>query len=195
MTVASAGRSRPPLWRRVGYLLPLMLFLALAGVFLIRLESGGDLERVPSALIGKVVPDQTLPPLDGTGLPGLAAADFEGRVTVLNVFASWCGPCRVEHPIVMELGEDPRFRLVGLNHKDQPANAVRWLGDLGNPYAAIGVDRSGRPSLEWGIYGVPETFVIGPDGTIRYKFVGPLSRQSLQDDLMPAIEAALAGAG
>lgn len=195
MTDASAGRSRPPLWRRVGYLLPLMLFLALAGVFLIRLESGGDLERVPSALIGKVVPDQTLPPLDGTGLPGLAAADFEGRVTVLNVFASWCGPCRVEHPIVMELGEDPRFRLVGLNHKDQPANAVRWLGDLGNPYAAIGVDRRGRDSLEWGIYGVPETFVVGADGTIRYKFVGSLSRQSLQDDLMPAIEAALAEAG
>jgi len=195
MTDKSAGEDRPPLLRRVGYLVPLLLFLALAGVFLIRLESGGNLERVPSALIGDPVPRQILPPLDGTGLPGIAAADFEGGVTVLNVFASWCGPCRVEHPVVMELGADPRFRLVGLNHKDQPGNAVRWLDDLGNPYAAIGVDRRGRDSLEWGIYGVPETFVIGPDGTIRYKFVGPLSQESLQDDLMPAIEAALAEAG
>lgn len=182
--------------RRLLVLLPLVAFLALAGLFYGRLFSG-DPSRVPSALIGRPAPTLDLPPLegltrDGQAVPGLASAGLKGEVTVLNVFASWCVPCRDEHPFLVELSQMPGFRLVGLNYKDDAGNARRFLGRFGNPYAAVGVDANGRAAIDWGVYGVPETFVIGKDGRIAYKFIGPLDADGLKTRLLPEIAKAQA---
>ncbi|MBX3596495.1 MAG: DsbE family thiol:disulfide interchange protein [Rhizobiaceae bacterium] len=178
--------------RRLLVLLPLLIFVVLAGIFFRQLISGEDVSVVPSALIGAKAPATNLPPLEGVDLPGLDTSKFQGRVTLVNVFASWCAPCREEHPVLVELAKDNRFDLAGLNYKDASANARRFLGDLGNPYAAIGVDEKGRAAIDWGVYGVPETFVVGKDGTIRFKHVGPLTPEAVQKTLMPEIERALA---
>jgi cytochrome c biogenesis protein CcmG/thiol:disulfide interchange protein DsbE len=178
--------------RRLFVLLPLLIFLGLAGVFLSQLLSGHDSAEVPSALIGQSAPATHLPPLEGLNLPGLDSKEFAGKVTLVNVFASWCGPCREEHPVLMELAKDGRYTVAALNYKDKPENARRFLGDLGNPYSVIGVDQAGRTAIDWGVYGVPETFVIGKDGNIAYKYVGPLSPQSARTLLLPEIEKALA---
>jgi cytochrome c biogenesis protein CcmG/thiol:disulfide interchange protein DsbE len=180
---------------RLLLLLPLAVFLALAGIFLMQLLSGRDISAVPSALIGEPAPATALPPLEGGALPGLSSKDFAGRVTLLNVFASWCAPCREEHPVLLALAGDKRYALVALNYKDKPQNARRFLGDLGNPFAAIGVDETGRTAIDWGVYGVPETFLIGKDGRIAYKHVGPLTPDSVRDRLLPQIEKALAAPG
>jgi len=182
------GRRRP----RLIFLLPLGFFVALALIFLMRLESGVDPSAIPSALVGQSAPEFDLPPLEGVTVPGLKRADLDGKVTLVNVFASWCAPCRQEHPVLEKLAKDNRIRLVGINYKDQAENARRFLGDLGNPYAAIGVDRQGRTTIDWGVYGVPESFVVGADGIIRYKFIGPLSDETAANLLMPEIEKALA---
>jgi cytochrome c biogenesis protein CcmG/thiol:disulfide interchange protein DsbE len=181
----------PPRPRRLVLLVPLALFVALAAVFLVRLESGTDISEIPSALVGKPAPEFTLPALDGAGVPGLSRADLAGKVTLVNVFASWCGPCRAEHPQLELLAADKRIQVVGINYKDVPENARRFLGQLGNPYAAIGVDARGRAAIDWGVYGVPETFLVGKDGTIVRKFIGPIMPDHL-DTVRPAIEAALA---
>lgn len=178
--------------RRLFVLLPLLVFLGLAGLFLSQLLSGRDTSEIPSALIGLPAPQTSLPPLEGVNLPGLDSKSFAGRVTLVNVFASWCAPCREEHPVLLGLSQDKRFTLAGLNYKDQPENARRFLGDLGNPYQAIGVDPAGRAAIDWGVYGVPETFVVGKDGKIAYKHVGPLTPESARDLLLPQIEKALA---
>lgn len=172
-------------------LLPLAIFLTLAGVFLTQLLSGRDISAVPSALLGEPAPKTELPPLEGISLPGIDTEQFAGKVTLLNVFASWCAPCREEHPVLMALAQDDRFRIVGLNYKDKPENARRFLGDLGNPYDAVGTDEAGRSAIDWGVYGVPETFLIGKDGKIAFKHVGPLTVQSVQTTLLPQIEKAL----
>ena len=166
---------------RILFLVPLFVFAALALLFLVRLYAG-DPSRVPSALIGRPVPAFTLEPLPGLShagepVPGLSDADLKGRVTVVNVWASWCVPCRQEHPALVELAKNPAVRVVGINYKDNPENARRFLGSLGNPFAAIGIDPNGRAAIDWGVYGVPETFVIGPDGTIRHKQIGPLTAE------------------
>jgi cytochrome c biogenesis protein CcmG/thiol:disulfide interchange protein DsbE len=176
--------------------LPLILFAALAAVFAFQLASGRDESVIPSALIGKPAPNVSLPAVsglqkDGQPLPGLDPADFKGQVTLVNVFGSWCVPCRVEHPLLMQLGEDKRFRLTGLNYKDKNENVLGFLDELGNPYAAVGADLNGRAAIEWGVYGVPETFLVGKDGIIAYKHVGPLTEDSIRGNLIPAIEAAL----
>ncbi|PSJ53147.1 DsbE family thiol:disulfide interchange protein [Kumtagia ephedrae] len=172
--------------------LPLAIFLALAALFFVQLMSGRDIAAVPSALIGAPAPETSLPPVEGLGLPGLDSSAFAGKVTLVNVWGSWCGPCREEHPILMALAEDKRFAIAGLNYKDQPENARRFLGDLGNPFSAVGADSSGRAAIDWGVYGVPETFVVGRDGKILYKHVGPLTPQSARALLLPEIEKALA---
>ncbi|MDJ1464344.1 DsbE family thiol:disulfide interchange protein [Nitratireductor sp. GZWM139] len=178
--------------RRLLFLLPLLVFLALAAVFLMQLFSGRDTSLVPSALIGRDAPQTDLPPLEGMSLPGLSSNAFAGKITLVNVWGSWCLPCRQEHPLLMELARDERFVIAGLNYKDKPENARRFLGDLGNPYDAIGVDQNGRAAIDWGVYGVPETFLVGPEGRIRYKHVGPFTPESVQNDLMPEIEKLLA---
>jgi cytochrome c biogenesis protein CcmG/thiol:disulfide interchange protein DsbE len=182
--------------RRLLVLIPLIFFLGLAALFLLRLGAG-DPSRIPSALIGRPVPQTELPPVrglerDGKPVPGITAADFMGAVTLLNVWASWCVPCHDEAPLLMDLAEDKRIRLVGINYKDQPDNARRFLGRYGNPFAAAGADPNGRASIDWGVYGVPETFLIGRDGRIAFKLVGPITPQNLQAVLKPAIEKALA---
>ncbi|MCQ8875026.1 DsbE family thiol:disulfide interchange protein [Mesorhizobium sp. LMG17149] len=182
----------PPRTRRLFVLLPLLIFLGLAGLFLSQLLSGRDASEVPSALIGLPAPQTSLPALEGSNLPGLDSKTFAGKVTLVNVFASWCAPCREEHPVLLALSQDKRFTMTALNYKDRPENARRFLGDLGNPFQAIGVDEAGRAAIDWGVYGVPETFVIGKDGKIAYKHVGPLTPETARDLLLPQIDKALA---
>jgi cytochrome c biogenesis protein CcmG/thiol:disulfide interchange protein DsbE len=171
--------------------LPLVVFAALAAVFFLQLERGGDPGSVPSVLIGHAAPQFSLPPLAAATVPGLSRADLDGHVTLVNVFASWCVPCREEHPVLTALAKDPRLRIVGINYKDTPENARRFLSEMGNPYAAIGVDPRGRSTIDWGVYGVPETFLVGPDGVIRAKVIGPLTAAAINDTLTPALEKVL----
>ena len=176
--------------------LPLLGFIALAGLFLVRLHSG-DPSKIPSALIGRPAPQTALPPLpglvsDGAQVPGLDPEMFKGRVSVVNVWASWCVPCHDEAPLLTNLSKDKRLQLVGINYKDAPDNARRFLGRYGNPYRIVGVDSNGRASIEWGVYGVPETFVVGRDGTILYKLVGPVTPQNVDTVLKAEIDKALA---
>ena len=185
MSTADSGRRPRRNWL---YLAPLGFFALLALLFVFRLFAG-DASRVPSALIGKPAPALTLPALEGLlragqPVPGMSPADFKaGKVTILNIFASWCAPCRVEHPFLVAMSQSAAVKrgdvqIMGLNYKDEPENARRFLGALGNPYSAVGTDRTGRSSIEWGVYGVPETFVIGKDGTILKKHIGPLDEAS-----------------
>lgn len=190
MTAETRTEKRPV--SKLFVFVPLAVFLALAGVFLAQLLSGRDISTVPSALIGEQAPETNLPPLTGLDLPGLNSADFKGKVTLVNVWASWCAPCREEHPVLMALAEDKRIEVAGLNYKDRAENARRFLGDLGNPYAAIGVDDAGRTAIDWGVYGVPETFLVGRDGKILFKHVGPLTVDATRRTLLPEIEKALA---
>ena len=177
--------------RRLWLLVPLVVFLVLVALFYFRL-GGGDPSRIPSALLNKPVPDFSLPPIDMGA--GLSSADLARGIYLVNVWASWCGPCRVEHPILMQLAADKRFTLVGINYKDVQENAQRFLGALGNPFERIGADRDGKTGIDWGVYGVPETFIV-KDGIIVHKFIGPLSEEGLASDLMPAIEKALGKPG
>ena len=185
----SNASMRPRHWLRLT-LVPALVFLLLAFLFLIGLRSR-DPSVVPSALLGKPVPEFALPPLEGLGLPGLNSADLSaGKVTLVNVWASWCGPCRIENPVLMELAKRPDLRLVGINYKDEAQNGVRFLRSLGVPYQAVGMDRSGRTSIDWGVYGVPETFVVDRQGIIRFKWVGPISDAIARAKLEEAITAA-----
>ncbi|MFL4979304.1 MAG: DsbE family thiol:disulfide interchange protein [Xanthobacteraceae bacterium] len=185
-----------PASRRLIVLIPLIVFLALAALFFLRLGSG-DPSRIPSALIGRPAPATELPPVpgllrEGAPVPGLSSADFKGAITLLNVWASWCVPCHDEAPLLVRMAQDTRIRIVGINYKDQPENARRFLGRYGNPYARNGADQNGRASIEWGVYGVPETFLVGRDGRIAFKLVGPITPQNLDAVLKPEIEKALA---
>ena len=187
--------SAPPRSRRWLVALPLLGFMALAGLFLLRLY-GGDPSKIPSALIGSPAPQTVLPPLqglvhNGVQVPGLDPAAFKGKVSVVNVWASWCVPCHDEAPLLTELGKDKRLQLVGINYKDSPDNARRFLGRHGNPFTLVGVDSNGRASIEWGVYGVPETFVVGREGTILYKMVGPVTPANLDSVLRVEIDKAL----
>jgi cytochrome c biogenesis protein CcmG, thiol:disulfide interchange protein DsbE len=182
--------------RRFIVLVPLILFIGLTTLFLVRLNAG-DPSLIPSALIGHPIPQTTLPPVvglkrDDAAVPGLDPASFNGTVTVVNVWASWCVPCHDEAPLLMQLAQDSRLRLVGINYKDDADNARRFLGRYGNPFAAAGADQNGRAAIEWGVYGVPETFVIGRDARIAYKLVGPITPENFESTLKPQIEKALA---
>lgn len=182
-----------PKRRSLVFYLPLIVFAGLVVLFLFRFKAG-DPSTLPSALIGKPVPTFSLPALEGSDQPGFAAADFQnGKVALVNVFASWCAPCHQEHPLLMELAKDSRFQIYGINQKDKPENARRFLGKLGNPYARVGADTEGRASIEWGVYGVPETFVVSGKGQILYRHVGPITPESLKTKLMPEIEKAIRG--
>ncbi len=191
----NADRAQPSR-RRTVVVLPLLAFLALAALFMYRLGAG-DPSHIPSALIGREAPQTSLPPIagldrDGKPVPGLDSTAFKGEVTVLNVWASWCVPCHDEAPLLLKLAADPRIRVAGINYKDQPDNARRFLGRYGNPFVANGADANGRAAIEWGVYGVPETFVVGRDGKIAYKLIGPITPDNLEHALKPAIAKALA---
>ena len=194
--VEKAGSDNGVLRRRLIVLIPLVAFLALAALFMYRLGTG-DPSRIPSALIGRPAPATNLPPLqglerDGRPVPGLDGADFKGEVTLINVWASWCGPCRDEAPLLLALAADRRIRIAGINYKDQADNARRFLGRYGNPFVAVGTDSNGRAAIEWGVYGMPETFIVNGKGEIVYKHVGPITTQTLEIKIIPAIRAAQA---
>jgi cytochrome c biogenesis protein CcmG, thiol:disulfide interchange protein DsbE len=176
-------------------LLPVLLFSGLALLFAFSLRTG-DPSKLPSALLGKTAPQLALPGLDGlirdgAVVPGLRATDYAtGRATVVNFWASWCAPCVAEHPLLIELQQQTGVRLIGINHKDQVANARRFLGRYGNPFALVAVDASGKAGIEWGVYGMPETFVLDGQGRIVFKHVGPITPESLRTQLLPAIARA-----
>jgi cytochrome c biogenesis protein CcmG/thiol:disulfide interchange protein DsbE len=175
--------------------LPLVAFAVLAALFWFRLGDG-DPSKIPSALIGRPAPQTALPPLEGLAsggaqVPGLDPAVFKGKVSVVNVWASWCVPCHDEAPLLTELGKDKRLQLIGINYKDAPDNARRFLGRYGNPYGIVGVDGNGRAAIEWGVYGVPETFIVGREGTIVYKLVGPVTPDNIDSVLKVEIDKAL----
>jgi len=188
--------------RRRSYLplVPLVAFAALAAVFWFRLGAG-DPSKIPSALIGRPAPQTALPALEGLSaagqaVPGLDPAAFKGHVSVVNVWASWCVPCHDEAPLLLTLGQDAALRgeglqFIGINYKDAADNARRFLGRYGNPFDRVGVDANGRASIDWGVYGVPETFVIGRDGAIAYKLVGPITADNIDSVLRPQIVKAL----
>lgn len=175
---------RPSPGRRLLVALPLVAFLGLAALFLVRLGAG-DPSRVPSPLIGRSVPAFTLPPLPGHPGPGLDDAELRaGHVSVVNVFASWCAECHDEHGLLMALSQSPRMKALGIPldgivYKDKAEDARRYLGAKGDPYAAVGDDRSGRTAIDFGVYGVPETFVIRGDGTLAYKLIGPVTPDNI----------------
>jgi cytochrome c biogenesis protein CcmG/thiol:disulfide interchange protein DsbE len=192
-TASSEGSAKRR--RNVLVFLPLLAFAALAALFFYRLGAG-DPSRLPSALIGHPIPATDLPPLpglerDGKPVPGLTNATLEGAVTLVNVWASWCVPCHDEVPFLEQLSKDKRIQLVGINYKDAPDNARRFLNRYGNPFVATGRDDAGRTSIDWGVYGVPETFLVGRDGRIVYKLVGPITADNLKRTLVPEIEKAL----
>jgi cytochrome c biogenesis protein CcmG/thiol:disulfide interchange protein DsbE len=191
VTTETTGKRR----RNVLIVLPLAVFIALAALFLYRLGTG-DPSVLPSALIGHPAPVTDLPPLpglerNGKAVPGLSNTTFQGAVTLVNVWASWCVPCRDEVAYLDQLSKDKRIQLVGINYKDSPADARRFLNTFGNPFVANGRDASGRTSIDWGVYGVPETFLVGRDGRIAYKLVGPVTAENLVRTLGPEIEKAL----
>jgi cytochrome c biogenesis protein CcmG/thiol:disulfide interchange protein DsbE len=186
--------AEPPRRRRLLTLAPLLIFAALALLFFARLFAG-DASHIPSALIGQSAPPLDLPALDGSA--GLKDADLrQGHVSVVNIFASWCVPCHEEHAILLDLAADKALaaegvRLIGVAQKDDPENVRRFLGAKGDPYARIGVDRDGRAGIDWGVYGVPETFIVKGDGTIAFKLVGPMSAATLASVVRPEIEKAM----
>lgn len=170
-------------------ILPLLALVALVAVF--ATQMGRDTDFVPSALIDRPVPDFVLAPVEAHSQPGFSSADLAGNgVSVVNVFASWCIPCRDEHPFLMDLAQRGGTTLYGINYDDPAPNARAFLAELGNPYDAIGADRDRRVGIEWGVYGVPETFVVDNEGIITFKHVGPLSAESYETRLLPAIAAA-----
>jgi cytochrome c biogenesis protein CcmG, thiol:disulfide interchange protein DsbE len=171
--------------------LPFITFLALASIFWSQLESGKDPSVLPSALIGTQAPRLDMPPLEGSERPALTDSNTKGKLTLVNVWASWCIPCREEAPAIMAIASDKRLNVVGINYKDKPGNALRFLGELGNPFAAIGVDPNGKAAIDWGVYGIPESYLVDASGKIVYKKVGPFDAKSVETELLPAIEKAL----
>jgi len=188
-----SGATRATSLRRFGLALPLLIFAVLAGLFWYALHAG-DPSLLPSPLIGKPVPEFTLPPIEGlsaddAAVPGFAAGDLaQGEPTIVNVFASWCVECQVEHPLLLALGKQPGIRLYGIDYKDDQASARRFLGRYGNPYAKVGADASGRVAIDFGVYGVPETYVIDKAGTIRYKQIGPVTPEALEQKILPLVK-------
>lgn len=192
--IDNASTRRRGIGRYFLALIPLAVFAGfalVAGKMLYDQDvNGRDISAIPSALIGQKAPSLALPALEGSNTPPLTDAAVDGKLTLVNVFASWCVPCRQEHPFLKELAKDERLTVVGINYKDRNDNALRFLGELGNPYDAIGVDPNGKAAIDWGVYGIPESYLVGPDGTILYKKVGPFDERTLTKELLPAIEKA-----
>lgn len=184
-TVTSPAPAPKPRWAsRLRYGLPVAIFAALA--LMLAWGLNRDPRMVPSALIGQPVPQFALPPVKGRAL-GLSSADLVGEVSLVNVFASWCVECRVEHPLLLRLKTDGVVPINGIDYKDAPGDAERWLNTFGDPYARTGADLNGRVAIDWGVYGVPETYVITKDGSIAYKQIGPLSADILKETILPLI--------
>lgn len=197
MTADTDNKDQPKSGSTARYLLaliPLIVFgciaIAVGKVMYDQEVHGTDISAIPSALIGTKAPKLALAPLDGSKLPALTDDAIRGKLTLVNVFASWCIPCRDEHPVLKELAKDGRLNIVAINYKDTSENALRFLGELGNPYNAIGIDPNGSAAIDWGVYGIPESYLVSPDGTILYKQVGPFTPTSLKEGLYRAIAKA-----
>lgn len=173
-------------------LLPVLIFAVLGAAFYWGLWNSDD--RLPSTLIGKPVPEFTLPPIEGR-TDGLASTDLVGAVSLVNVWASWCVPCRAENPLMVALAATGEVPIYGINYKDAPDKALAFLAELGDPFTRIGADRNGRVSIDWGVYGVPETYVIDATGRIAYKHVGPFNRQILDEKILPVVRRLQTEAG
>jgi cytochrome c biogenesis protein CcmG/thiol:disulfide interchange protein DsbE len=165
-------------------MLPLSVFVGIAILLAIGLTM--DPRKVPSPLIDKPVPEFQLPPVQGRQ-PGLSSGDLRGEASLVNVFASWCVACRQEHPLLLEIGKQNIVPIHGLNYKDEPNDAAGWLDALGDPYTRTGSDLDGRVGIDWGVYGVPETFVIDKTGNIAYKHIGPISQQDWETKIHPLV--------
>ena len=185
LKIGRADSADPPRSRRVAMLVPLVFFAGLVALFAVGLTLNP--REVPSPLIGKPVPEFELPPVKGRTL-GFASSDLRGEVTLVNVFASWCLSCREEHPVFMDLRSRGVIPIHGLNYKDTPDDAAAWLAEMGDPYTRTGADLDGRVAIDWGVYGVPETFVIDREGRIAYKHIGPITRELVREKLAPLIE-------
>ena len=171
--------------RNLLFILPVLLFIALAAYFAVSLRPGYDPHEVPSALLDKEAPQFSLDGLHGAGI---ARDALKGGPVLINFFASWCVPCRVEHPLLMRLTEHDHVPLYGIDYKDKPEDATKFLTEFGDPYRAIGIDRDGRAGLDFGVYGVPETYVLDKTGHIRKRFVGPLTVQQVEKELLPLLK-------
>jgi cytochrome c biogenesis protein CcmG, thiol:disulfide interchange protein DsbE len=171
--------------RRLAILLPVTLFAVLAGLLAWGLFRNST--DIPSVLIGKAIPEFSLPPVQGRTM-GLTSSDLRHEVSLVNVFASWCVPCREEHPLFMQLAASGKVPLHALNYKDRPDEAARWLDTTGDPYTRTGADLNGRVAIDWGVYGVPETFVVSAHGHIAYKHIGPVTHQVLDETILPLVE-------
>jgi cytochrome c biogenesis protein CcmG, thiol:disulfide interchange protein DsbE len=172
--------------RRLVYLLPVLLFGVLAAYFAAALRPGYNPQELPSAMIGKEAPAFDLAALGGNGR--LSRDALKGRPFVINFFASWCVPCRIEHPLLMRLAQADHIPLYGVAYKDKPQDSQRLLAQMGDPYRAIGIDRDGRTGLDFGVYGVPETYVVDATGHIRKRFVGPLTAEQVDQELLPLLK-------
>ena len=190
----SADETRRTAKRQPGILtlLPIAVFAGLAAAFFWGLSNNDD--RLPSPLVGKSIPEFELPPVERRD-DGLSSADLRGQVSIVNVWASWCVPCRVEMPLLMELAEDGTVPIYGINYKDDAGEALAFLDELGDPYTRIGADQSRRVSIDWGVYGLPETFVIDAEGRIAHKHVGPFDRRMLEEDILPVVRRLQAEVG
>ena len=172
--------------KRVFYLLPLLVFLVIVAYFSLSLRPGHDIHELPSAMIEKPAPAFDLAGLDNS--KPLSLDTLKGHPFVINFFASWCVPCRIEHPLLMRLSEQDHLPLYGIDYKDKPDDASHLLATFGDPYREIGMDRDGRVGLNFGVYGVPETYVVDSTGVIRKRFVGPLTAESVDKELLPLLK-------
>ena len=172
--------------KRVFFLLPLVVFLVIVGYFSVSLRPGHDIHELPSAMLEKPAPAFDLAGLDGS--KALASSTLKGQPFIINFFASWCVPCRIEHPLLMRLAQQDHLPLYGIAYKDKPEDSEKLLATFGDPYRRIGVDRDGRTGLDFGVYGVPETYVIDSTGTIRRRFVGPLTMETVNKELLPLLK-------
>ena len=179
------GPSAPSGSRRWLFALPLGGAAAIGAALALGL--GRDPQVLPSALAGKPAPDFTLPPLEGRDDRGFSRADLGGRPMLVNVWASWCVPCRIEHPFLVRLKAEHDLPIHGINYKDRPEAALGFLGEMGDPYTYVGADRQGRVAIDWGVYGVPETYLIDPEGRIAHRVVGPLQPRDLDDSILPML--------
>ena len=168
------------------FALPLALFVALAAWVAVPLIRGDDPAILPSALIDRPAPEFALPPLPGRS-DGLASSDLGGRPVLVNVFASWCAPCLAEHPLLMRLSGELSVPVLGINHRDEAEDALAWLARHGDPFERIGADTDGRVSIDWGVYGVPETFVVDSDGRVRFRHAGPLTPELVDETVLPLL--------
>ncbi len=172
--------------RRLLFLAPILVFIGLAVYFAVPLLNGTDQTVIPSPLIDQPVPKFDLPPLPGHA-HGLSSADLKGQVQIVNIFASWCVPCRAEAPVLMGLAQSTKIPIRGIDQKDKPEDGLKYLEELGDPYTSIGMDSDRHVSIDWGAYGAPETFIVDAEGRIRYKQAAPLTPDDVRDTILPLL--------